>query len=170
MSLNTLKTSIGFCATMIEKYTPFKFSKNTLEGIYNYLPINDVVSTSGQPTEAQFKLIKDAGYRIVINLAPQEANALADEDALMAELGLEYVHIPVDFKNPTEEDFRKFVSAMENASGKKTWVHCAANMRVSAFMYMYRCGVLKEDVNEARRDLEKIWEPMGVWKNFVSKA
>jgi len=169
MNANTLKTSIGFLATMIEKYTPLKFSKNSLEGIYNYLPIGDSVATSGQPTKAQFQLIKEAGYQTVINLAPHDSdNALADERGLLNEIGLRYVHIPVDFKNPTDQDFQQFVGAMNDAAAEKLWVHCAANMRVSAFMYRYRCEVLNADKVEARQDLEKIWEPFGVWKAFVS--
>ena len=47
------------------------------------------------------------------------------------------------------------------------WVHCAANMRLSAFMYRYRVCVLGVDKRVARSDLNKIWEPFGVWKKFV---
>ncbi|MDC0948693.1 phosphatase, partial [Gammaproteobacteria bacterium] len=47
---------------MITKHTPFDLSRNTLEGIYNYLIISETIATSGQPTEEQFSLIKDEGY------------------------------------------------------------------------------------------------------------
>ena len=171
MVSNTFKTLIGFLVTMIRKYTPLKLSKDTLEGIYNYHYISDTITTSGQPTEEQFELIKDAGYQSVINLAPHNVeNSLADENALLNELGLEYIHIPVDFKNPTNEDFQEFVVSMKYSSTEMTWVHCAANMRVSAFMYRYRCEVLREDIAVAKLDLENIWKPFGVWKEFVSKT
>jgi len=55
-------------------------------------------------------------------------------------------------------------------ASEKTWVHCAANMRVSAFMYKYRCEILNENAVKAKVDLEKIWEPFGAWKNFISKT
>ena len=171
MTSNTLKTLIGFLGTMITKYSPFDLSKKTLEGIYNYHIINPTIATSGQPTEKQFNLIKEAGYDAIINLAPHGAeNSLHNEASLLSNLGLNYIHIPVDFKNPTDKNFTDFVSSMRNASTEKVWVHCAANMRVSAFIYRYRCEVLKEDIDVAKSDLNKIWEPHGVWKEFVSKT
>ncbi len=81
-----------------------------------------------------------------------------------------YIHIPVDFKNPSEKDFDRFSDLLGGLNWDDTWIHCAANMRVSAFIYRYRCEVLNEDREEAKKDLKKIWEPIGVWKKFISKT
>ena len=171
MSLNTLKTVYGYLVTLLEKYTRLKVSGDTLAGIYNAHRVSERVFTSGQPTEVQFHAIRDAGYEAVINLAPHDAeNALPDEASLVTALGLDYIHIPVDFSRPTEKDFQQFVSAMSACSGARLWIHCAANMRVSAFMYRYRCDVEGMDEEEASSDLRRIWEPFGVWKKFVSGA
>ena len=171
MTSNTLKTIVGFFGTLLSKYTPLKLSKNTLEGIYNYHAISSTLTTSGQPSEEQFLLIRDAGYSSVINLAPHSAeNSLTDEALLIKQLGLKYTHIPVDFKNPTDEDFEKFVTSIRESESEKTWIHCAANMRVSAFIYKYRLEVLKYDATQAEADLAKIWEPFGVWKQFIKKG
>lgn len=78
------------------------------------------------------------------------------------------MHIPVDFSKPTEQNFTDFVSSMQAASAQKTWVHCAANMRVSAFIYRYRCDVLGENKSTAKQALKQIWEPVGVWKTFIA--
>lgn len=43
---------------------------------------------------------------------------------------------------------------MQGLGDDKVWVHCAANMRVSAFIYRYRCTVLGEDRDTAARDLQ----------------
>ncbi|MFB1036838.1 MAG: protein tyrosine phosphatase family protein, partial [Sinobacterium sp.] len=111
------------------------------------------------------------GYSSVINLAPHHAeNSLTDEALLVEQLGLKYTHIPVDFKNPTNEDFEKFIILMGESKSEKTWIHCAANMRVSAFIYKYRLEVLNHDAKQAEIDLKKIWEPYGVWKQFIKKA
>jgi protein tyrosine phosphatase (PTP) superfamily phosphohydrolase (DUF442 family) len=170
MTTATIKTVLGFFVTLINKYIPLNFGKNTLEGIYNYLVINETITTSGQPSESQFSLIRDAGYTSVINLTPHNAdNALKNEDELVKNLSLNYINIPVDFKNPTNDDFIKFVESMKNSSKEKTWVHCAANMRVSAFIYKYRHEVLNEDNDLAKQDLEKIWQPYGIWKDFLFK-
>ena len=170
MRLNTLKTILGFYwRSLIGKCTPLQHAANSLDDIFNYLPISDVLSTSGQPTAKQFALIRDAGFTTVINLAPHNAeNALADEASVLSALRIRYVHIPVDFKQPSAADFDQFVARMQAVSNQKVWVHCAANMRVSAFVYRYRRDVLDDDRQQARNDLQKIWEPFGVWKDFIA--
>ncbi|MFP8876204.1 MAG: hypothetical protein VCB99_04680 [Myxococcota bacterium] len=77
--MNTLRSTLGYLATLITRYTPFDLSRNSLEGIFNFLPIRESVLTSGQPTESLFRLVRDAGIKRVINLAPHDAeNALAE--------------------------------------------------------------------------------------------
>lgn len=167
---STFRTALGFLSTMITRYTPLDLSRSSLDGIFNYLPISESIVTSGQPTEAQFQLVKEAGFRRVINLAPHHAeNALRDERATLRSLGIDYVHIPVDWRAPTEQDFARFCEAMEQAGPAPVWVHCAANMRVSAFVFRYRRDVLHQDPAQPTRDLHRIWEPFGVWKDFVSR-
>ncbi len=138
MALNTVKTTFGFLATLLRKVGILRWDSQFLEHIYNYVPISEMVSTSGQPSEADLRLIKNAGFRTIVNLAPHNAeNSLPDEQQSVDNLGLGYIHIPVDFKNPTDADFEKFVEVMQGLDGSKVWVHCAANMRVSAFIYRY---------------------------------
>jgi hypothetical protein len=52
---------------------------------------------------------------------------------------------PVDFQNPTEQDFEQFCSMMEQLKKLPVHVHCIANYRVSAFFYRYRRDVLGTD-------------------------
>jgi len=85
----------------------------------------------------------------------------------LGELGFNYVYIPVNFRKPRETDFEQFCQAMDAAKDDKIWVHCAANMRVSAFVYRYRVEKLQLDETVARADMEKIWTPFGTWKAFV---
>ena len=167
---NTFRTVLGFLSTLVTRYTPLDLSRGSLDGIFNFLPLGDSILTSGQPTEAQFELLRDAGYRQVINLAPHDAeNALPDEAATLRALGIEYTHIPVDFQDPTEEDFGRFCEAMGRLQSTPVLVHCAANMRVSAFMYRYRRDVLGADPRELTADLHRIWKPFGVWKEFIER-
>jgi len=170
-SKNTVKTILGYLATMLRKAGLLKRESRSIEQIYNYVPIAGNLRTSGQPTAAELQMIKAAGFSAVINLAPQNAeNSLANEAAIVADLGLAYIHIPVDFKNPTADDFSRFVAAMQGLAGSDVWVHCAANMRVSAFVYRYRREVLGDSDDAARADLHRIWEPFGVWKAFVEST
>jgi hypothetical protein len=60
------------------------------------------------------------------------------------------IHIPVDFQNPTDEDFTRFRSTMEQLKEVPVHVHCIANYRVSAFLYRYRRDVLGTNEAQAR--------------------
>lgn len=174
MKINTLKTTLGYLRSLSEKYSGISFKRKSLNSIYNYHRIlgdDWALHTSGQPTESQFEVIKSLGIKTVINLAPASAeNALSDEQRTVTQLGLKYVHLPVDFKRPTDDDFRSFVELMRSNDVGKLWVHCAANMRVSAFVYRYRCVELGHNSELAKKDLDAIWEPFGVWRKFVAKT
>ncbi|HEX5125559.1 MAG TPA: hypothetical protein VFW00_02355, partial [Rhodocyclaceae bacterium] len=52
--------------------------------------------------------------------------------------GMDYIHIPVAFKAPKETDLMVFFDAMQVNAGRKMLVHCAANIRVAAFIGLYR--------------------------------
>ena len=170
MNWNTFKTTWGYIASLLGKHTGLGRGGKNLQDIYNYLPINERISTSGQPTEKQFELVKAQGFTTVINLAPADAeNSLADETGTLAGLGMHYIHLPVNFAKPTNENFETFVQHMKDIEDQKVWVHCAANMRVSAFMFRYRTEVLGEPRDIVQVDLDSIWEPFGVWKKFMAQ-
>lgn len=169
--MSTLKTVIGFCQSWLARRVPLFKSNSSIEGIYNYLEIPGVYPTSGQPSETELATLCSAGYDVVINLAPTSVleNSVVNEAEILAEHGAKYVHLPVDFKNPTDDDFTNFVKTLDEHKDNKIWVHCAANMRVSAFTYRYRVSVLREDESNAKRDLDQIWEPFGVWTEFIQR-
>jgi protein tyrosine phosphatase (PTP) superfamily phosphohydrolase (DUF442 family) len=141
-----------------------------LSEINNFHPLGDKIATSGQPTEAQFRQIREAGFDTVINLAlPTSDNAIPNEGSLVTGLGMSYIHIPVNFKEPASQDFRAFCRVMRAFEDRRVFVHCAANMRVSAFMYLYRVIVKDVPASEARRDLVAIWHPDDVWGKFIEQ-
>jgi protein tyrosine phosphatase (PTP) superfamily phosphohydrolase (DUF442 family) len=141
-----------------------------LSGIYNFRAVGDGVGTAGQPTEEQFRMVREAGFEAVINLAlPTSDNALANEGSIITNLGMSYVHIPVDFKAPAAQDFRAFCRVMEAFDGRPVFVHCAANMRVSAFVFLYRVLCQRIALSEAERDLHAIWQPDEVWARFIQE-
>ena len=168
---NPFKTLFNFLKLSISRYTPINLMGEQLDNIFNFLPISNSVATAGQPTEQQLPLLKAAGYQVVINLAPHTAeNALPDEKMSVESLGLEYVHIPVNYNQPTIEDFDRFCTSMEENTQKSIFVHCAANCRVSAFMYLYRR--LHEGLSDeqAQIELQKIWTPNKTWRQFMDQV
>lgn len=106
---------------------------------------------------------------VVINLAlPTSDNALPNEGELVSAQGMTYVHIPVKFDAPQPADFERFTSVLDACAGQRVFVHCAANMRVSAFVFLHRLRH-GADRTTAERDLKRIWELDGVWREFVNK-
>ena len=142
-----------------------------LFAIYNWRAVDESIGTSGQPTEAQLGAIADAGFKTVINLALHDdpRYSLPDEAKTVRSLGLNYVHIPVQFATPTEQDLQAFFAAMDAHGGEKVWIHCAANMRVSAFLGLYRVTRQGWPEDKAFELMRGLWEPNEVWTAFIAK-
>ena len=145
-----------------------------LQNIYNFMLISEKLATAGQPQAEQLQAIKAAGYETVINLATIDSKySVLNEDEIVKELGMDYIHIPVVWSSPEPEDLQQFFAAMAANSDKKLFVHCIANMRVSAFIMLYR--VIKQGVPyaKAQADMLPIWNPAEsnpVWWDFIEVA
>jgi len=142
-----------------------------LKSITNFLPIHENLGTAGQPEPEQFALIKQAGYELVINLVPPSSpESLPDEDALVAEAGLDYVHIPVIWTEPTRHDLDLFFAALEQSRSRKVFVHCVLNFRVSAFVFLYRVLIDGVPPETARQTMLQVWEPNPTWQQFIDQC
>lgn len=109
--------------------------------ITNWLRLDERTVTSGQPSETQLMRIASLGVGYVVNLGLHtHKRALADEAGTVAALGMCYIHIPVAFDAPREEDFNRFLAALEVAQGVPLYVHCILNARVSAFFLPLQAG------------------------------
>jgi len=142
---------------------------NRLNQIRNFLRIDDRLATSGMPQPDDFAALRQAGFEVVINLAlPTSDNALPNEGDLVAAQGMTYVHIPVKFDAPQPADFDRFTRVLDACAGQRVFVHCAANRRVSAFIFLHRLqrGAIRA---AAESDLQEIWQPDGVWREFLNQ-
>jgi protein tyrosine phosphatase (PTP) superfamily phosphohydrolase (DUF442 family) len=141
---------------------------DALKAIRGFLRIDEHIATAGQPLEVQFADVAKAGFRNVINLALKTSpTGMPHEGKCCAALGLDYVHIPVDFKAPAASDYEQFAAAMDARRGQTVFVHCIANYRVSAFMAIYRVQRLGWERATALAALNEIWEPDEVWTRFL---
>lgn len=139
--------------------------------IYNYHKVNERIITAGQPNEEQLKAAASEGFATVINLATiQPANPLEDEAGLVRSLGMNYHHIPVEWKAPKESDFEAFERVMQHPSHGKMLIHCAANYRVTAFYSLYALKHLGWSGVQAEEFRELVWKVSGypVWETFVA--
>lgn len=140
----------------------------SIEDITNYRRVSDTLASSGQPSEAQFKDIAQAGFDVVINLAmPNSDNALPEEGGIVTARKMTYVHLPVPFDAPTAAHLRSFFRLMTAFEGQRCWVHCVVNYRVSAFLYQYFRLVHLVGADQARNVMIASWSPDKVWQAFM---
>lgn len=144
---------------------------DALQDIRNYLALSPTLGTAGQPTAEQFKAVADAGYAVVVNLALSTSDhAIPNEAELVKSLGMTHFHIPVVWEAPTLADLEIFFKVMDRNRDLQVFVHCALNMRVSAFVYLYRVLRLGIDPDVAIADLHRIWQPNPTWQAFIDQS
>jgi uncharacterized protein (TIGR01244 family) len=142
-----------------------------IEQSFNFRRVSARLTTSGLVAVDQLHELRDEGYDAVINLKPDvEAEIGADEGRILADQGIDYMYIPVDFDAPTHADFEAFAAALDAHAEQKVHVHCAANYRVTAFygIYAVGCGLWTEA--EADRFVRDIWDPaeFPAWQAFIA--
>ena len=136
--------------------------------ILNYIKINELISTSGQPKIEELELIANEGFEVVINLAmPTTSNALENEDKIVTSLNMSYIHIPVDFENPKLSDLKLFLNILQALGANKVWIHCAKNYRVSAFMYVYHKYILHTPFEQIDLSIFDMWQPSLLWQELM---
>jgi protein tyrosine phosphatase (PTP) superfamily phosphohydrolase (DUF442 family) len=142
-----------------------------IDEVKNFVQVGERLATAGQPSEEQLREVAAAGYRAVINLGLLDPRyCLPDEAALVLSLGLSYCHIPVQFDAPRREDFDAFVAAMDAQGQESTFVHCAANYRVSAFVALYGELRLGWTRDQADACIHRVWEPNETWQRFLAEC
>jgi protein tyrosine phosphatase (PTP) superfamily phosphohydrolase (DUF442 family) len=139
-----------------------------LKELLNFRQYSQTFASAGQPTAEQFSVIRDAGFERVIYIGfTNNPNAVAHADQLVKGLGMHYVHIPVDWNNPTKLDFYTFADTMQRDREAKTLLHCQINARATAFSFLYRVIYENVPVAQAKADMNSVWQPNETWRNLV---
>ena len=129
------------------------------------------LTSAGQPDVDWLERVQELKYDVVVNLAPpQVAGSINYEGGIVGSKGVVYVNIPVDFRKPTQEDFRFFSEVMRANTGRNVFVHCQVNLRGSSFVFLYRVIHENADPREALAKLTGVWAPDPVWKRFIEET
>lgn len=162
MTIVALMLALSPAAHAVEEVDP------ALAAITNFRQYSPVFASAGQPTREQFTTIKENGFERVVYVAfTNNPNAVADEDIVVKQLGMEYMQIPVDFNNPLPADFYAFADSMRRNADKKTLLHCQVNARATAFSFLYRVIFDNVPVATAKADMNTVWQPNEVWRDFI---
>ena len=132
----------------------------------NHHRVDDRLSTGGHFVDGGLARIKSEGVEVVIDLRDKPP---PNQKQRLADIGIEYINIPVVWTSPERVDFELFSDAMSKHRGDNVLVQCQANYRASAMTYLYRVRVEEIPEAEASKDLLAIWEPSGRWAEYMSE-
>lgn len=137
--------------------------------LLNRIDYSPSLTTSGQPTQAELPLIASAGFDRIIFLAfTNHPRAVAHEDDIVRGLGLQFIHIPVEWESPSQADFAAFAAVMQTHGSGRTLVHCEVNFRASVFGFLYQVLYEGADMDEAMSLMQSIWVPNDAWEAFIA--
>ena len=99
-------------------------------------PETDVL-VGGQPTKDDFVNAKDAGFKTVINVRGLGEEGTDWEPPFLAELGLQYRHIPVAGPMDITKDKASLLRQTMEDSERPILIHCASGNRVGALFAVH---------------------------------
>lgn len=108
-----------------------------VSGVANACQILPNVVTGGQPTAEQLKALKEAGGGIVLDLRDPMEPRPVDEAALVRELGMEYINIPVRAGSLDDLSLERILAVLRGAADRTVFFHCGSGSRVGGALIPY---------------------------------
>ena len=124
--------------------------------------VADGLYRGGQPEREGFDFLKNNGFKTVISLRTQD-----DEEAIVKELGMNFVHIPVSIKmwsKIPDEAIEQYFKVLSDPSNYPIYFHCRRGAdRTGAMAGFYRVAVQgwepEKAYTEARAIGMRWWYP-----------
>ena len=138
--------------------------------LMNYHRIDERLVTGGHVVDDGLSELKAEGVTVVIDLRDKPPRG---QQKKLAEEGIEWINVPIEWDDPEMVDFERFSKAMQEHQGDHVLVQCAANYRASAMTYLYRVVVEGVNDNEATEDLYAVWTPDEEnqrWTDYIAEV
>jgi protein tyrosine phosphatase (PTP) superfamily phosphohydrolase (DUF442 family) len=117
-----------------------------VSGVANACQILPNVITGGQPNAAQLRALKEAGGAIVLDVRDPMEPRLVDEAALVRQLGMEYVNIPVRAGSLNDSTLEQILAVLRGAGDRTVFFHCGSGNRVGGALIPY--FILDQEMEE----------------------
>lgn len=136
---NRYRHQVTTLLNLHQGYADLLFSKSFppfAESIPNFARVDRKLYRGGQPNTDGFRQLKEMGVKTIINLRLEDSS----EEAIVKDLGLNYVHIPIpDTTPPTKGQTALFLKILNENRNDRVFVHCAAGKnRTSAMVSVWR--------------------------------
>ena len=138
----------------------------------NFKRYSESIASAGQLHDRHIPFIEIENYSLVVYLAfdSSEDKSRLGIDKLIRGTGARYVQLPVDWYQPTPEDYNHFEGVVTANNERNVLVHCQMNFRASAFSFLYRVIESDEDFERAKEDMFSVWTPDATWTNFINEV
>jgi len=136
--------------------------------VMNYHRIDDRLVTGGHLLDGGTAALKEQGVTVAIDLRDDPPSG---EKERYAEQGIEWINIPVEWRDPKEDDFARFSEVMREHQDDHVLVQCQANYRASGMTYLYRVVVEEVPEDEAAEDMNAVWNPddYDTWREYIAE-
>lgn len=135
--------------------------------VMNYHRVDDRLVTGGHLLDDGVTTLKEQGVKVVIDVRDDSPSG---EKERYAEQGIEWINIPIEWRDPKKADFERFSEVMHEHQDDHVLVQCAANYRASGMTYLYRVVVEKVPEEDAAKDMLAVWDPddYDTWRKYIS--
>jgi len=104
----------------------------------NHHVIDERLASGGHFVGDGLLALKQQGLQVVIDLRDEPPEGQREK---LAEMGIEWINVPVVSTDPRKKDFERFSAAMTKHKSENVLVQCQSNHRASAMTYLYRVNV-----------------------------
>jgi len=159
-------------------FSSASLSEADISSTRNFYQFNDQLLTSGQPGKVQLESASADGVEVVINIVPSSESIFNPREGdILAKQGIEYLHTPVNWKSPKDDEIVRFIAAMDSVKDRTVLVHCWANARASALVHVYRMIQNAENREADYKELKLVWKNIAgynlehndTWKQVIEQ-
>jgi uncharacterized protein (TIGR01244 family) len=159
--------------TVILLFTPAhaqQVSSDPVSGITNLKRLESMVACAGATTPEAMRAVKDMGFASVVNLREaSEPNANVEAEANAAKnVGLRYVHLPLNRESPDPAVADRFVAAARDPANQPMFIHCASGNRAAAMWLIKRAVIDGWSIERATAEAERLGLEHEPWKTFAA--
>jgi protein tyrosine phosphatase (PTP) superfamily phosphohydrolase (DUF442 family) len=108
-----------------------------MRGVANACQILPNVITGGQPNAEQLTALKDAGGGIVLDIRDPMESRPINEEALVRQLGMQYVNVPVRAGALDDRTLERILTLLRQAGERTVFFHCGSGNRVGGALIPY---------------------------------
>jgi protein tyrosine phosphatase (PTP) superfamily phosphohydrolase (DUF442 family) len=124
-------------------------------GIHNFDKVTDHVWRGALPSDNAIEKMSNSGINTIIDLR-MNGEGTEHEEKLAASLGMHYLHIPMGFTQPSDEQIHIFLQTVLAPSSGSVFVHCRQGAdRTGTMCAIYRRLVDRISFDEAYTEMRR---------------